>query len=80
MEEEITLLEKMKPAEPKQDALANSMVKCTVADWRVAETSRSLGYNGLSKRKRQDDAKKAMDRDKANESIRNSSVPLFKLI
>lgn len=80
MEEEMIFQEKMRPAEhptePNQDNRAILMAKRTAADWRVVETNRSLGYNGLSKGKRQDDAKKARDEEEVNKIIRNSSVKL----
>ncbi|EGN93212.1 hypothetical protein SERLA73DRAFT_156429 [Serpula lacrymans var. lacrymans S7.3] len=66
--------------EPKETAFLNLMKKHTVTDWRVAESSRSLRYNGQSKRKKQYDAKKARDRNTADEKVRNSSVTWSKLM
>ena len=42
--------------------------------WRKAESNRSLGYNGLSKRKEQLDKKKARDAEEKNKILRQRSV------
>lgn len=75
MQEEITFLEQMKESgrliEPEETAFLDLMKKHMATEWRVAESSRTLRYNGQSKRKKQDNVKKARDWDAANEKVRN---------
>ena len=64
------VLETPEGPEPGVDALSIVMAKRTNQEWKRAETTRSLGYNGRSKRTKRHQAKLARDKETENAKVR----------
>ena len=56
----------------KNSAYEELMREINTGQWKKAETNRSLGYNGLSRRKKQLDMQKAKQAEKENEKMKVS--------
>lgn len=76
MEWEVGFLEGIRDTE-QPDAFSILMRDVSDKEWRKAESNRSLGYNGLSRRKEQLDKKKARDAEEKNKILRERSVKTF---